>query len=503
MRKSILIVLVALVAALIPTFVGTLAAQTYNPTWVKILEVSVPNTPLTNSTGPIAMGVGEIPQLMPSVHNQNNYVGNIIPAFPTVTVSCGAFSNAQQLATALVNGINANGTTVGYTAAVLPPGSRFSVSGPRIPTVYNRGFDVAIFHGEIDPLNFLPLFAQQATEVNNLCDGVLGNELNPSTGLGIDIRLATIATDPQLANFETQSGQVVPANFDWDVGHVSVETAPQSGFPTSGTRFVRMNTAGAIKMFLATGFRYRQSSPFLRFSYRWFNGEGMATATQNDHLFVSLDGWRILTEDTFTPLSAGTRTVEVFIPEVRSYVQDGDVVSLQFLLENGGYNSSNPNDSTVFVDNITFGPAPNGEGNGNYATGAFFKLSTSSWNAAQGLDWESAADKKAHPGGLLTVYIWNSFATPWGASYPFVIMADLLPYGSQPLMSLPGESNIVGLSSTMFPLWSSAWAPGFPPLTFFVPVGLPVDGLYLQVGRIEPNSPNNLLISNLVRHRVE
>lgn len=520
MQRLILFAIVLLAICVAP---AALMAQQYNPTIVKVIDVTVPVTPLPNPTGAIVVAIDGLGSLTPQVQlqcpNPQQWCGfyglnslvSLTPAFPPVVLGCGSLGNAAQIAQALAAGITANSLTVnaGYTANA--SGARVTIQGPGTfqNVVHSYDYHVVFFNSEIHQQYGLPV--EPGLPVRNLCDGILGNEshLNPSTGLGLEFTMVTIP-DALVANFESVSGAVVPPNWVWSGGgRVSLETVPAFGFPASGSVFMRLSTQDPTgrSLEIKTRFNFDAALPFLRLTYRWFNGENGQNANSNDRFEAYIGegkGWLFTSEDTFTPLSAGVRTAEVDIHELSSWIQQGDPVDLVFTLQNGGYNTMN--DSVVFIDAIQFFPAQPGEGNNPpVGIGSFsFKIDTTTWDLIHGNSGYGAADKKVMPGGIVTVNTWFSQQLQSGSGRPFLIMGSWGTYGSTALAGLPGEFNIIGLNfASAFLIYSGTWGQGFPGIPVFIPPSVPADGLYIQAAITDSTSLNGILISNRIRHRVE
>jgi hypothetical protein len=147
-------------------------------------------------------------------------------------------------------------------------------------------------------------------------------------------------------------------------------------------------------------------------------------------------------------------------------------------------------------------PTYGGEGNSNFSGNSFtnaFRIETSTWDIVHGLNYQSSADKRAPLGGFLTVAFYYNGFLPYGGQ-PFVLMGSLQSYGSQPLVSLPGEPNVIGIGANIAPIFFGTYGFGFPSLTFQVPVTAPpLVGLYLQAAVVDPTAPNGFRISNSIR----
>lgn len=516
MKNVFLILFVALALGIIGMPVA--AQVTPQPLRSKLVEFTVPSTPLANPTGTITVAIGT-----PTI--PTNPIGNLVgctTAFAPVALSCGSVGNAGQMAAAVASGINANGNAAGYSAS-LSGSNQVFIFGP--PTPGQDTFFLCIFSAEIN--STLGLVLNPAYPVANLCDGIPGNEEQASTGNGVVISAVTVL-DPTVGNFEiTTTGIALPPNWGWSAaGQVSVEpggylSGPASGFPTSGSKFLRMGTnpvlpGGTNK--LATAYLLDLANPTFILDYRWFHSGGPSLNWNNTFRIliarVPSGGFypyyiEVAREDTFTPATAGIRTIEVDLTELYalSYppLQQGDAIELGFILDDYGFSAGGP--SVVFVDNIRFGPKPSGEGNSAFVGGMTFtnafRIETSTWDPIHWASMTSAADKKAPLGGFVSVSFIYSGSFPTGG-LPFVLMGELKIYGTQPLISLPGEPNVIGLGSGMAPLFIGTWAPGFPALSFQVPSAMPaLDGLGLQAAILDPTAQNFARISNLQELRFE
>lgn len=524
MRNLVSFVLVACLAVLALTSVGTLAAQQpyqYQPVIAQLLEVSVPSAPIPNPVGAIVVAIGAtttVPQ--PSCNPcpwppQPEFV-TIVPAFPPVAIGCSSLGGAAQFAQALASGITANSAANSSGYGATASGSRVLIHGPA--AAGQSDYRVAVFHGEIHPTYGYELIP--ALPIVNLCDGIVQNEWGTSNLTGIDIKMVTIP-DPAVADFEQTTGFVVPPSWGWDgSGQISVEPngflqgpAPIggfSGFPTSGNFFLRLSTQdpfGNSPLKVSTGFNLSLATPALRFDYRWFNGEGGPSLSQNDtfRAYVNdrnyYESWLIAREDTFTPMGAGVRTCEVDLRHMFWYIADGAPVFLTFTLENRG---GNVNDSVVFVDNFRLLPPQLGEGNGSYP-GTHLDLHVGTWDPVHWLWWTGAADTKVGSPGVVTTQLSINQYVPQGTTLPCLIMGSYVPYGNQPLAGLAGEPNIIGLDfTTAVLIYSGPWAPGFPTIPFFIPPSafVPGAGFYVQAAVADAMAPN-LRISPLVRVRLE
>ncbi len=491
---------------LFATFVlvmGSVTAQQYMPSYETLLEVSTSSTPPVNATGAITFAIGlPTDQSLPC----NTYpcprpLVSIAPAFPPIIFGCGL--SATGIASAIMAGVNSSGT---FTASNPTP-TRVLITGPSI--IGQNGYWVTVFHGEIHPVYGYVL--EPALPVNNLCDGILGNESQASTGNGTDIRMVTIS-DSTVGSFENTSGAVISGNWRWDgVGQVSVETTPQGGFPTNGNQFLRLSTqdpVGGNPLKLITTFTYSSATPVIKFDYLWLCGEPAPTTAMNDFFVGVLEAdygyYEIVREDSFTPTGVGMRSVIADLRELVWYPFEGMKFSLSFALSNVG---GNANDSVVLVDNISFLPPQPGEGNNTYGLPySDLILYTWTWDPVHWSSNGSTADKKVMSGGAIVCNISGGFYLPQGTSTPVFLVASGVSYGSQPLASLPGELNLIGIDITNFtPIYVGVWSPGFPPIPIFVfpQFVFTGEGLYVQAAVIDPNAPNGLRVSNLIRHRVE
>lgn len=507
---------VLVVASMLGILAMPAAAQNpYVPNHAKSIEITVPSAPLANPTGAITVAIGT-----PTQPGVGNFVG-CIPAFPPVVVGCGSLLNSSQLAQAIANGINVNGNAYGYGAGLNFPWNRIIITGPAVPG--QGDFWIVVFHGEIHPLYGLLL--QSGYPVVNLCDGIAGNEESSgwvsSTGAGIDIAASTIA-DPLVGSFELAVGAVVPPNFSWDgVGQVSVESASISGFPTQGNYYLKLTTFEPTPNGNPLKFDgilpYTPGTTRLRLAYRYFDNELSASAGDSFSVVLSTPWGYAVTlvqEGNFiTPASAGTRYCEADVQEIFGYLTPGMPLTLGFRLQNvSGIPIGGMDDPIVFVDDIQLLPtATVGEGNSSGPFGLSLQLQTASWFPQQPWVQLSAADKKVRPGGILLAQLFDyGTSLPMNATIPFVVMVDVVPFGSQQGFPLPGEPNAVGLSAGMSVGLLGNWNFGLPMLplsvgtgSIFLPLSLPFDGIYVQAGVLDPSTLNGVRISNLVRHRFE
>lgn len=481
--------------------ISALAQNPYNPQYAALLEVS--GTSTGGVVGAITVAIGLPTNQSPpcTMYQCPRAIVSMASALPPVAVACG--SSPASIASAIAAGVNASGTA--YTAWNPSP-NRVLVWGPTI--LGQNGFWVGIFHGEIHPL--YGYVVEPGRPVVNMCDGIIGNEDAPATGMGLNIRMVTIP-DPMISSFEGGVvGAVIPANWVWDgEGQVSVEGAPQNGFPTHGVNFLRLSTqdpsANGNPLKLATVLTYASATPVLRIDYRWLCGEPGPTITMNDTFDISIFENPIVKEDTFTTVPTGTRSVTIDLREAfwYYYLTDGMPINLSFNLSNGG---ANQNDSVVLVDNIAFLPPQLGEGNNNYLTtysNWFLSVSTQDlYHYPNYGTW----DKTLMSGGSLTCYFIPMSYVPLGTTVSVILVASVVPYGAQPLGSFPGEPGIIGINMTSFGiLHIGSWYSAYPPLSFILPPQLTftgTEGLYLQAAAMDPSAPNGLRVTNLVRVRL-